>query len=244
MYAPFADVCCARVPLEQVAALASLRALPDVLLFVDAEHAWVRWESGDERPLRALVPLAGAILYARRHSGWHPMGQRLPAFGVPSGAKYRPVHDILFPAPVQPLAPPRDPPPWRQTRIALVPEGQAHATTGLIAPLAEVAVWVDAIPTARLRSLRAAICLRQVLLLGACVPLLPTGERFWGTRVLRPLGFRVEPAVPESALCEALHLAEDDILVLRSSTTEVVAHSAIKPLTRAGLRQAAEEDAA
>src|SRR5262245_60548492 len=106
MFAPFADVCCASLPGDRLGALADLRAVPGVSVLLEQEHIWVRWERGDERVLRALLPIPGAILYAWRDGVWQRAGARLPAFDVPAGGDYRPLHDVLFPASVQPLPPP------------------------------------------------------------------------------------------------------------------------------------------
>src|SRR5262249_9797231 len=90
----------------------------------------------------------------------------------------------------------------------------------------------------RLAALRAACCQGRVLLRGERLPLLAGGERFWGERVLVPLGCRPEPELPESALREALALGDDELLLLGEGPPEVVPEAALQPLTRARLRLA------
>jgi hypothetical protein len=101
--------------------------------------------------------------------------------------------------------------------------------------------WADLVPSAQLAALRAARFGSWVLLLGSPPPLLPDGERYWGQRILVPLGQRVEPALPESALCEALALRPDEVFLLGASGGEVVSLEVFQPLTRAGTRLAVPE---
>lgn len=246
MLASHDDVCCASLPADRLGALAELRAAPGVSVLVEQERIWVRWERGDERVLRALMPLPGAILYAWRDGVWQRARARLPAFDVPAGGDYRPLHDILFPAPVQPLPPPAEESPlWQRQSLRLLPDAASRATTGLLAPIAELLAWLDTVPTARFRDLEAALCEKQALILGNRLPLLRDGMRFWGKRVLRPLGYRLEPDLPESAVCDALGATSDELLIFHADGfAELVPTSALGPLTRAGVRRAVEEASA
>ena len=56
------------------------------------------------------------------------------------------------------------------------------------------------------------------------------------TRVLVPLGQRLEPDLPESAVLDALGISQEELLILESDRAQVVACQALQPLTRAGLR--------
>jgi hypothetical protein len=80
-----------------------------------------------------------------------------------------------------------------------------------------------------------------VLLLGNHLPPLPGAERFWGARVLIPLGYRPEPALLESALLEVLHLMADELAVWTLDGAEVLPRSALQPLTRSAVRLALAE---
>jgi MoxR-vWA-beta-propeller ternary system domain bpX2 len=246
MIAPFADVCCASLPGDHLGALAELRAAPGVLVLVEEHRIWVRWERGDERVLRVLMPIPGAILYAWRDGVWRRAGARLPAFDVPAGSDYRLLHHILFPAPVQPLPPPaEESPPWQRQSLRLVPDAAGRATTGLLAPIAELLAWLDTVPSARFRDLQAALCEKQMFVLGSRLPLLRDGQRFWGKRALRPLGYRLEPDLPESAIRDALGATSEELLIFHEDgSAEMVPTSALGPLTRAGVRRAVEEASA
>ena len=243
MFAPFADVCCASLPGNRLGGLAELRAVQGVSVLLEQGHIWIRWERGDERVLRALMPIPGVILYAWRDGIWQRAGARLPAFDVTAGGDYRPLHDVLFPAPVQPVPPPAvEAPPWQRQSLRLVLDAASRATTGLLAPIAEVLAWLDTVPTARFDELQAAVCEKQILVVGNRLPLLRDGLRFWGKRVLRPLGYRLEPDLPESAIRDALSAAADELLIFHDDgTAEMIAAPALQPLTRAGVRRAFEE---
>jgi hypothetical protein len=59
-----------------------------------------------------------------------------------------------------------------------------------------------------------------------------------------PLGWRVDPALPEDHLAGAIGVAEGEIALIRSDgqeriRVEIVPLEAIQPLTRHGLRRAA-----
>jgi hypothetical protein len=62
-------------------------------------------------------------------------------------------------------------------------------------------------------------------------------ERFWGDRVLVPLGFRAEPDWPEGALREAANVGPDELLVLTENATEAIPADAFGPLTRGAVRR-------
>jgi hypothetical protein len=98
-----------------------------------------------------------------------------------------------------------------------------------------------------------------MLLLGKRLPLLPGGERFWGERVLLPLGWRAEPELPESAIYAALGIEDDAILLaagrsgfqpdsvsqVENLTYEpdiaIVPREVLQPLSRARVRLALRE---
>jgi hypothetical protein len=235
------EVCCASFPPDRLAELAEIRCAPGVRVAFAADRAWVHWEAGDERILRQVLPIAGVQLYLFRDGRWFRAGQHLPAFEVPQQLDYRPLHERLMPAPVQPV--PGLPPNLRPVLLRLVQDDQPRVTTAMACDLAELASWADTVPVARLAALQAACCESRVLLLGERLPLVASAERFWGERLLVPLGYRPEPALPETALHAAVGLADDEILVMRADNAEIIARSTFQPLTRAGLRLASREGA-
>jgi hypothetical protein len=241
MASPLHEICAARLPADQLPAVAEIRCLRDVRVALVGGAAWVRWEPGDDAVLRQVLPVAGVQLYFQRAGHWFRPGQHLPAFEVPADADYRPLHAVLTPAPVQPLPPPTLD--LRPVALTLVAADRPRPTTALACCLAELDAWADTVPSPRLAALHAAHCGGRVLLLGKRLPLLPSGERFWGEKVLVPLGYRPEPDLPEAAIHEALGLGAGELLFLRPEKFEVVSRLAFQSLTRAGLRLARREGA-
>ena len=243
MLAQFADVSCACLPAEHLPALAQLRGCPGVVCRQLGENVWVRWEGNDEKLLERLLPIPGVTLYSWREGRWYRLGSVLPAFDVPAEGPVRPLHDLLFPAAIQPItlsAPART---SAQT-LGLVADDQPRPATALIASLPELLAWADTVPTARLGKLRAAHHGKLVLVLGQHLPVLASGQRLWGQTVLAPLGFRLEPDLTENTIRAAFALKEGDLLLILQDGAQVVKADILQPLDRAGLRKAALETCA
>jgi hypothetical protein len=178
------------------------------------------------------------VLYAHRDGAWYRFGHHLPAFGLPQH-EGRPLFQVLTPAPCLPVPVPTET--LSRTTLRLVTDDRPRSTTALVCDLAALVRWAETAVTARLTTLQAARRGAQVLLRGKPLPPLPDGERFWGNSVLVPLGWRIEPDLPESALREAFEVEEGDVLLVRRDGVEPVASDAFRPLTRAAVRLAQEE---
>jgi len=234
---PLHDVCCASLPPESVAALAAVRDAPGVGVALGDGRAWVRWQPGDETVLRAVLPVGGVELFARRGEHWYRHGHHLPAFDFPHQAEYRPLHQALTPAPARPLAPPPLPPP---VTLTLMPDTRPRPASAMCCTLHDLARWADTVPAGRLETFRAARQGDRMLLVGSRLPPLPAGERFWGTTVLAPLGRVPQPDWAAAALREALGIADDELLLLTGAGAEAVPLAALTPLTRVRIRLAQE----
>jgi hypothetical protein len=236
MNTPLDDVCCASLPLAALPALAAVRCVPDVSVAMVGERAWVRWPPGRAEVLVCVAALVGVELYEPRDGQWYRPGQHLPAFGLPIPAPSRPLAQVLVPAPVQPeLVPDLTLP---SVKLRLVRNVRPRPATALWGSLSALRKWADRAPTAELVAVCAARCDGRVLLLGRRLPPLPGAERLWGERVLIPLGYQPEPALPESALLEALQGTADELVVLTTDGAEMLPRSALQPLTRSGMRLA------
>jgi hypothetical protein len=218
-----------------------VRNLPDVTLARIAEQAWVRWPAGNERVLEQILPLPGVILYFRRDPHWHRFGCQLPTFDVPIAAEYQPLQQVLTPYSFQAQKPPSLE--WEPTELALVSDDRPRPTTAALYSLAQLTDWIEKVPTPRLNGIQAARCGDQALLFGDRLPLLPDGDRFWGSAVLMPLGYRPDPFLPASALREALAVSQDEVILWRQEGVETIDRRALAPLSRAGVRLAAQESA-
>jgi hypothetical protein len=239
MHTPVNDVTLARVSRSSLGRLGPLRCEPGVEVAPVGDVCWLRWEPGTDRVLRAVMPLPGAELFAFRRGQWRRLGQSVPAFDVPDGLDYQPLSHILFPAPVVPI-PPR-PGALRPAALRLVPDATMRPTTALLADIDNVATWADGVPDVRLAALRGAVRGTRLLLVGSRLPTIAGDERFWGGRVLVPLGLRPDPALPESALREVAGIGDEELLILRPDGCTAMPAAALVPLSRAGLRLAARE---
>jgi hypothetical protein len=236
---PLDNVSCARLPAAALPALAGLRCLPGLAVRLDGAHAWLHWPPAEERVLRSLLPLPGIELYERREGLWYRPGRHLPSFEVPGEAGGQPLEHVLFPEPVEPEPPPT--PALRPDAIRLARDGKARPATAMRCGLAALAHWAETATSARLAGLRAARRGANVLLLGRRLPALAAGRRLWGERLLVPLGFRPEPALPEKTLLEALRVGVGELVVLDANGAEVVPADLFRLLSRAAVRLAVGE---
>src|SRR5579871_3967641 len=181
------DVCGACIPAPALAALAGLRHDSGVRVVLAGGRAWVFWEPGREEVLARLMALPGAVLYTYREGTWYRHGGRLPAFEVPAGADARPLHRVLFPEAVRPELPAGEE--INPQLLRLERDARPRPTRAIRCPLIVLAAWADTATTAQLAGMQAARCADRVMLLGEELPLLEGAERFWGERLLVPLGY-------------------------------------------------------
>jgi len=238
MPTPFDAVCLASLPCESLAALAEMRDAPGVMVALVGPRAWVRWPPGKD-VWRCVLPVPGALLYELRDGLWYRPGARLPSFDVPAITTTRPLSQALTPAPVQPRLP--DDFAVSPLPLRLVRDPAPRPATALCCTPSVLGRWADTATSKALAAVRAAVSGRVVLLMGERLPALPGAERFCGERVLVPLGFRPEPAWPESALCEVLGLSDGELAILRDSGATAVPADALRHLTRASARLAGRE---
>ncbi len=244
--APLLDIGCARIPADSLAGLAEIRCAEGVEVIADGEMCWLRWPAGSDDVLRLVLPLPGVVLYVQREGLWYTFGSRLPCQGPPNAAP-QPLDRLLVPDRIEPE--PSSPPALQPVPLRLIRNDTRHPTTALRCRLTVFATWADSATTARLASLRAAVAGDVVLIMGEHLPLLPNSVRYWGNRVLVPLGYRPEPALPEIALANVLQLGSEEIAILSEpsaeasveASVEILPATALQPVRRAGIRLACRE---
>src|SRR5262249_10790966 len=131
--------------------------------------------------------------------------------------------------------------PLRRCPLTLVRDSQSHPTTALRCDVASLAAWAERATTAQLSAVTGIRSNKVVLLRGGKLPMLPGARRYWGDRLLSPLGYRPEPALPEDAVLAALEAGKDVIVLLEFEGVELLPLHAFEPLTRAGVRLALAE---
>jgi hypothetical protein len=235
----FDDIGCASLPETALPRLAPLRCEPGVQIAAAAGRLWLRFEPGSERVLRGVLPLSGVELFACRDGVWRRFGQSLPAFDYPQQLEFEPLYQRLFPAAVLPL-PPGDAP-LTPLRLSLKRDDRPRPTTAMICPLAALQAWTDTVPSIQIERLHGVMRDDKVLVIGAGIPVLVGGERYWGKLVLAPLGLCPDPELPEAALREAAGIGAEELLLLRQENAEALPRAALGRLSRAALRLAAQE---
>jgi hypothetical protein len=232
------DVCCASFAPEALPGLAGLRRHRDVCTRRVDGRLWLWWPAGDAEILSRVLPLPGVELYARRGGAWYRAGQRLPTALVPAEDGARPLQSELVPAPVLPRVASCAAAPLR---LALVRDTRPRRATALLCPLRELVARADAATNHQLEQLQAARRGENVLLRGERLPPFSGGSRWWGHRILVPLGFRPEPDLAEGILLDALGLNDGDVVLLTEAGAERIPQAAFGPVSRAGIRLAARE---
>lgn len=233
MPSPLDDVCRAALPRASLPLLAPLRCEPGLRFALHEDDLWLSWDAANERILAALLPLSGVRLFAFRAGRWFPPGKHLPALDLPSGLDEQPLDRVLFPTPVNPIAAGQAP--VQRVRLTLTPEGRPRPTTALLCLQKDLARWADSAPAPRLAALLGICRDQEVLVLGKNLPPI-AGQRFWGQDVLMPLGYRPEPELPESAVRQALQVADEELALLTSDRVDVVPRAHLTPLSRAALK--------
>jgi hypothetical protein len=166
------------------------------------------------------------------------------------GSASVPLHRVLLPMPVEAQRPSRHLAEPQPARLVRDERSQVRPVSGFRCPLHVLAAWADDATSARLASLQwiwsagserqGSGALALVLGMHVVLPLLSEGVRFWGTDLLVPLGFRVEPGLPESALRHAIGVDTNELVVWDEHGFEVVARGIFRPLCRGGVRLAWE----
>lgn len=229
------DACrAARLPLAGLAALAPLRAAGGVRIIVD-DRAWVAWDAPRPDVVAAVLAVPGAELFEPRDGRWVRPGDRLPAFDVPPPGDPIPLDRAVIPGPFAAMEPgDRE---LKRVPLCLVGSDVPRPTSAVRVSLAALQTWADAATTVEVTAVKAARSGDIAWLLGSRLPALPGSERFWGDRVLIPLGFRAEPDWPEASLREAANVGPDELLVLTEEATEAIPTEAFRPLTRGAVRR-------
>lgn len=230
------DACrAARLPLGGLAALAPLRATGGIQVIL-GDYAWITWDSPRPDVIAAVLAVPGAELFEPRESRWFRPGEHLPAFDVPPAGTPAPLDRAVVPAGFTATEPGNRE--LNRLPLRLVRSDVPKPTTAIRCPVAALQPWADTATTAEITAVKAARRGDVAWLLGNKLPALAGAERFWGDRVLVPLGFRPEPDWPEPPLRAAANVGPDELLVLTESGTEAIPMDAFGPLTRGSIRRA------
>jgi hypothetical protein len=254
MTACWKDVCLASIPMEELARLADLRDQPGILVSIDRARAWITWETDSDAMreilVRRILPTPGAELFTRRGAHWYKLGEHLPAFDVPlgEGVSGVPLHRLVVPMPVTARRPAGERAGPAVIRLVRDERGLRRPTTAVRCPACVLSAWADQATSAQLGELHA-VCAggpegptrdSPMLILGPAdrLPLLPDATRYWGIDLLVPLGYRLEPNLPESAVRRVAGADAGALVLCEDDGFELIPRSLFKPVTRAAIRLA------
>jgi hypothetical protein len=232
--APWSTVSAARVPAGALDALAPVRDQPDVTVTMRGTVAWVRWPAGRSDVVRCLLPVTSATFFEYRDGAFVPFTRTVPTAEQPPEGAGVPVASVLVPGRFEVLAP--ESPTWNPVRITIARGGEPRPVTALNCPIGELAKWADTATTAELAGVIGARSGGRAILLGNRLPGIPGTQRYWGTDVLVPVGFRPDPDLPAALLRDAIGAAATELLLIDASGVVVIPRTAFEPLTRAGVR--------
>lgn len=230
----FADVRCACLPAALMPRLAPLRGRHGVEVALDQRSLWVRWAAGDDASPALLFAFPEIRLFLRKGDHWYDWRRAVPAFDVPESLRYRPLDQVVFPSQVVPI--PADDGAIEPMPLTLVPDDTPRPAAAMICSLAAMRTWAEETPACVLVRYRAAMDGGRLFVLGKKLPWLDGGRRYWGTRVLVPLGLRPDPVLSEESLRRTVGVGASDLLVLNPDGCDVIAQDHFAPLSHAALR--------
>jgi hypothetical protein len=128
---------------------------------------------------------------------------------------------------------------------------QVRLATALRSSVAAIAAWAEEATSLALSRLRGAWRQEncrdegepEVFVLGepGRLPHLAESVRYWGTDLLVPVGFRVDPDLPPATIRGVVGAGESDLVVVDDRGIELIDRGAFEPLSRAGIRLACSE---
>jgi hypothetical protein len=230
----------AHVTRDGLAALAPLRRAKDLWIGETADGAWVEWNGEMPAIVSALLPVPGVVFYSKKGTDWLPIHAAIPDFSAPKFDKAQMIaaDRALVPELVSAVPPVLK---FERVLVTLVDCDLPRRTTAIRCDLRSLMRWSERATNWEIGRLRGAICEERVLLRGDSLPVLAGAERFWGDRVLVPLGLRPEPDWPEKTLREAAGIDDSEILVLTPQSAEAIPMSSLQTLSRAGIRMLQEK---
>ena len=230
----------AHISRNNLAALAPLRRSKDLWVGETSTGVWVEWGSEMPAVVSALLPVPGVVFYSKRGTDWLPIHAAIPDFTAPGfdESQMIAIDHAIVPEPIS-ATPPQSA--CERVPVTLVPSDVPRRTTALRCDVPTLVGWSERATSWEIGRLRGAICENRVLLRGDSLPILAGAERFWGDRVLAPLGLRPEPAWPEKTLRESAGVDDSEILILTPQSAEAIPTSSLQPLSRAAIRMLQEK---
>ncbi len=228
-----------RLPKAGLATLAHLRNQQEIRVVEFADGAWIFWEGERPTVLQLLLGIPNVELFVPKNSDWVRIDRHVPTFAVPDRDASTRLENTILPLAVQPTLISEST--FQRISVSPVRCEKAHPTSAVCCEIEALRTWADTALTREINAIRAARKGKMAWLLGSDLPVLAKAERFWGNKLLVPLGYRPEPAWPESVLVDVAGIEKGELLVLRPDRVETLPLDAFQHLTRAAIRLAVLE---
>lgn len=224
------------IPRTSLAKLSVLRRHSNVLILLEADRVWVRWQAGDDEVRDTIYAIETATLYLSRNHEWYLPDGFLPHVVPPLSDQWVSLDRVIFPdrLSIESATITR---PDRQL-LTLQRDLQVRPTTAIRCHLDDLTHWVDSAPSARIESLEAAYQGETVLLIGQSLPSFTNTERFWGGTVKQPLGHALSSVLSEATIHSLCTSLDASIVWVDHSGVEVIPRKAFARLSRASVRLA------
>jgi hypothetical protein len=232
------EVSGACMPVEQLPMLAEVRCARGVEIVLESQHVWVSWPPDREEVLQRVLAVPGVRVFVKREAHWFELGRRLPARDVSFDGPRKPLFQALTPVASQMESPNSQS--IDRVRLHLVPDDRTRQTTALRCSIDVLQRWIERSPCVLFERFKAVLADEEVLVVGSGLPMLPGNARYWGERVLMPLGFRIEPKLPLGVLQEVLGLSDRDVAIFSDSGVERFSRELLTDLSRGRVRLAAQ----
>ncbi len=227
----------ARIPIRALPWLAPLRLRQDIRIQLTDSYVWVDWRAHEDEIVQHLLGILDVCFFNERAGLWSEHGSRLPARHMPKIDPKLLLNQVLLPETlpdgVVPVAQ------IERLPLRLVADDQIHPTTAVVCSLASLVAWAEVAPTFAIERFRGVWSGTRALIVGDNPPRFADDRRYWGRRLLIPLGYRVEPALKEELLVGEGGPLEGTLVLFDSDRVERIPDDSLRMLTRPGIRLAA-----
>ncbi|NML37656.1 hypothetical protein HHL17_10675 [Chitinophaga sp. G-6-1-13] len=225
-----------QLPLQQYAALGTVRHLPGLEAAADATSVWLRGISAIE-PVHPLLLQLPAICtwYVDNAQRLFQKGDITPTAILDNSLPWQPLPKWLTVSlPVSGMPHPVT----EGAGITLIPVAQPGETTALLTTLAHWHIYGETAPAIRLQQLSfAADNKDRVLIVGHPLPAIPGKAYVKEQQLLLPAGFALQPAGITSIIIQQLDPQHEYLLLFHpDGSWERIPQHALVPATRRGIR--------
>lgn len=239
--------CMASVGLSDQAlrSLSHLRAQSDLLAHHAEGRIWLRWPARLRSITQLIQALTDAKLLHPRAWGWCE-GSSGFAVETPDLTIFQPLAVVIHPQalPEGDGAHRSNLPAAAKVELSIIPSTQQHPASAVLLPLTRLYALLRATPETLWKHLGVAWHKQQALVrtsVGQALRLdVPpqNSQRFWGERVLVPLGWQLSVDAAEPVTLRLIGAKANEIALVQHKGISLIPEACFAPASRAGLRLA------